>query len=75
MGKFVGLLLTVFCIWAALEVYNEGVHGAFGGKLARFADGDEVVAADTRTTPQRAGAAVGRAHVAADERRNKLLED
>lgn len=75
MGKFVGLLLTVVCIWAALEVYNEGVNGAFGGALARFGDGEEAAAADTRSTPQRAGEAVGRAHAASDARREKLLGD
>ena len=25
MGKFIGLLLTVVCIWAALEVYNDAL--------------------------------------------------
>jgi len=75
MGKFIGLLLTVVCIWAALEVYNEGVNGAFGGALARFGDGEEAAAVDSRSTPERAGAAVGRAHAAADARREKLLAE
>jgi hypothetical protein len=73
MGKFMGLLLTVGCIWAALEIYNEGVNGAFGGALAGFGNGEEAAAVDTRSTPERAGAAVGRAHAAADARREKLL--
>jgi hypothetical protein len=75
MGKFIGLLLTVVCIWAALEVYNEGVNGAFGGALARFGDGEQATAGDSLSTPKRAGAAVGRAHEAADARREKLLAD
>lgn len=74
MGKFIGLLLTVLCIWAGLEVYNEGLHGAFGGALASFEDGDQAGAPrDTRSTPQRAGAAVENAQAVAEARRNKLL--
>ena len=74
MGKFIGLLLTVVCIWAGLEVYNEGLHGAFGGALASLEGGDQAGGpTDTRTAPQRAGAAVENAHTAADARRNKLL--
>ena len=75
MGKFMGLVLTMACIWAALEVYNEGVQGAFGGALARFGDGGDAAVVDTRSTPKRAGEAVGRAHAAADARREKLLAD
>ena len=73
MGKFIGLLLTVVCLWAGLEVYNEGLHGAFGGALASLEDDEQAGPADTRTLPQRAGAAVENAHTAADARRNKLL--
>lgn len=74
MGKFIGLLLTLVCIWAGLEVYNEGLHGAFGGALASLGDAEQAGRpADTRTVPQRAGAAVEDAHAAADARRNKLL--
>jgi hypothetical protein len=74
MGKFIGLLLSVVCIWVALEVYNEGLDNAFGGALAQLGDGDGSAAAhDGRSIPQRAGAAVENAHAVADARRNKLL--
>ena len=57
MGKFIGLLLTMVCIWAGLEIYNEGLHGAFGGALASLEDGEQTGGpTDTRTAPQRAGA-------------------
>ena len=76
MGKFIGLLLTMVCIWAGLEIYNEGLHGAFGGGLASLEDGEQTGGpTDTRTAPQRAGAAVEDAHAAADARRTKLLGD
>jgi hypothetical protein len=34
MGKAIGILLVVLGIWVGLEVYMEGVQGAFGGRLA-----------------------------------------
>lgn len=34
MGKAIGILLIVTAIWVGLEVYTEGVNGAFGGRLA-----------------------------------------
>ncbi|MDJ0850304.1 MAG: hypothetical protein QNK04_18180 [Myxococcota bacterium] len=74
MGKFIGLLLTIVCIWAGLEVYNNGVHGAFGGRLAFL--GDESSATEpltARSAPQRAGTAVEDAHAQANARREKLL--
>ncbi len=74
MGKFIGLLLSLVCIWAGLEVYNNGVHGAFGGRLAFLGDGTEAAQArDPRSAPQRAGAAVEGAHAEATARREKLL--
>jgi len=74
MGKFIGLLLSLACIWVALEVYNEGLAGAFGGALAQLGDGEEAGAAhDGRSIPQRAGAAVEKANAVADARRSKLL--
>jgi hypothetical protein len=54
------------------EVYVNGTQGAFGGALASL-DGSDAAARDPRTIPQRAGAAVGRAHEEADQRRGRLL--
>jgi hypothetical protein len=34
MGKAFGILLIVTAVWVGLEVYTEGVNGAFGGRLA-----------------------------------------
>jgi hypothetical protein len=74
MGKIIGLLLAVVCIWAGMEVYNNGIHGAFNGALASLeAGGDDSAPRDTRSVPQRAGAAVERSHAAAEERRSRML--
>jgi hypothetical protein len=34
MGKAFGLVLIVVGLWVGLEIYTEGMHGAFGGVLA-----------------------------------------
>jgi hypothetical protein len=71
MGKLIGLLLTVAGIWVGLEVYQNGVEGAFGGILA----GESAQLEPAPTAPQRAGVAVQRAHGEADARRDKLLTE
>lgn len=73
MGRIIGLLLFVVCIWVGLEIYNEGIGGAFGGALASLGGSEASRPADNRSVPQRAGAAVERANAVAAERREKLL--
>lgn len=34
MGRMIGIGLIVLGIWGAVEVYNKGVAGAFGGIFA-----------------------------------------
>lgn len=36
MGKLLGLILFVLAVWVAVEVYDKGVDGAFGGLFAGF---------------------------------------
>ena len=69
MGKLVGIVLAVLGIWVGLEVYQNGVDGAFGGVHGGGASEEETRA----TVPQRAGRAVQDAHAEADERRRRLL--
>ena len=73
MGRFISLLLAVAGVWVAVEVYTNGMNGAFGGALARFGSEASDEEATPGTAPQRAGRAVEAAHSAADERRNRLL--
>lgn len=73
MGKIIGLLLVVVGIWVGVEVYSNGVDGAFGGVLASRAGDRPAAEVDRRSTPRRAGDAVENAHAAADARREKLL--
>lgn len=73
MGRFISLLLAVLGIWVAVEVYTNGVNGAFDGALARFGSGEAEEEATPGTAPQRAGRAVEAAHAEADARRSRLL--
>jgi len=75
MGRIISLLLAVLGIWVAVEVYTNGVNGAFDGALARFGGESAEEEATPGTAPQRAGRAVESAHAAAEERRSKLLDD
>ena len=74
MAKIFGMLLVVVGIWLGLEVYQNGMQGAFGGALASFGDAaDEQAVGEPRSVAQRAGAAAERAHAEAEARRNRML--
>jgi hypothetical protein len=70
MGKIIGILFLCLGVWAGMEVYLEGTQNAFGGI---FASGE--APRDERSTPQRAGDAVGRAHEEGRERLERALPD
>jgi hypothetical protein len=72
MGRIISMLLAVGTIWVCVEVYTNGLNGAFDGAFARFG-GEETEEVTPGSAPQRAGRAVESAHAAADERRSKLL--
>jgi hypothetical protein len=56
MGKVFGILLLVLCVWVAVEVYTNGVDGAFGGIFAQLGGPQaSAVPHDGRTLPQRVG--------------------
>jgi hypothetical protein len=74
MGKILGILLVVVGIWLGLEVYLNGMQGAFGGALASLeGSADEQAIRDPRSVPQRAGDAVERAHAEAEARLERML--
>jgi hypothetical protein len=63
MGRFFGLLLAVLALWAALEVYTEGLGDAFGGAFAGGAAGAKGAPspdAGPRSVVRRAGDSVER---------------
>jgi hypothetical protein len=72
MGRILGILLLVTGIWVGMEVYNEGVDGAFGGALGFLSDGEE---SGDLTTRMRVHDAVSSAHAEADARRERLLAE
>ena len=76
MGKLFGILLVVVGIWLGLEVYLNGMQGAFGGALASLgSSADEQAVRDPRSLPRRAGDAVERAHAEAEARLNRALDE
>ena len=72
MGRIIPMLLALVGIWVVIEVYNEGLSGAFNGKFARFGN-EESEDITPGTAPQRAGRAVEAAHAQAEARRANLL--
>lgn len=70
MGKVIGLLLVVCGLWVGLEVFNQGVDGAFDGA---FNGGKTPIAERRQTTAQRVGSTVEDAQAATDARRARML--
>jgi len=76
MAKIFGMLLVVVGIWLGLEVYQNGIQGAFGGALASLGgSADEQAVRDPRSVPQRAGDSVEHAHAEAEARLNRMLDE
>jgi hypothetical protein len=76
MGKAFGILLIAAMVWVGLELYLKGPGGAFGGAFSSYLGAE---AAEERveslSTPQRAGAAVERAHRRNEARYEQMLQD
>ena len=71
MGKLFGIVLLVLGIWLAVEVYTEGVNGAFGGV---FASGSADQAPVTQSTSSRAADTVRSAYEESVNRVDRQLE-
>ena len=69
MGKVFGMLVIATALWVGMEVFNEGVDGAFDGA---FSSGETPVA-ERQSTARRAGSAVESALAADEDRRARLL--
>jgi hypothetical protein len=74
MGKSIGLLLAVVAIWATVEIYTEGMDGAFGGRLASMGLADEDAESRAPVT-ERVGEAVRRAQSEQEARYDALLPE
>ena len=76
MGKAFGILLIAVMIWIGLELYLKGPGGAFGGAFSSYLGAEAAEAGEhSLSTPQRAGAAVERAHRQTEARYEQMLED
>ena len=74
MVKLFKIVLILLCVWTAVEVYSEGVNGAFGGLFAGL-DGSVLEAPANRSTPDRAADAFQRAYNKSETRVDALLEE
>jgi hypothetical protein len=72
MARLFGIVLILLGIWTGIEVYTEGVNGAFGGLFSGFSSSVEAPA--ERSTPDRAADAFQRAYNKSEERVDRLLE-
>lgn len=72
MARRLGLVLIVLAVWTAVEIYNEGVDGAFGGLFAGYTDAFDAPAG--RSSPDRATDAFQRAYNKSESRVDALLE-
>lgn len=75
MTKALGILVFVVAIWTALEVYTEGVNGAFGGRLAWLGLQDPEAAATEDGERSWAGSRAADAFDRAREERLQRFED
>ena len=76
MGKIMSLAMLVTALWVGMEIYQEGVDGAFGGTFAALGDSDgEEAPRDGRSIPRRAGDKAQAAHDEASARRTRMLEE
>ncbi len=74
MGKVFGILLIVVGVWVGMEVYTQGVRGAFGGAFAFLAaEPPPPPGEEHRWVGERARDSVTRARDEAEQRRNRLL--
>ncbi len=79
MAKPLGILAILLAIWIGLEVYQEGVDGAFGGAFAFFSSTPAAsLEADEeghRPVTKRAAHAFQRAYDKSEDRVSDALED
>lgn len=74
MGRVFGILFIVVAIWVGLEVYTEGVSGAFGGALVEVGLAEAEEAPDAPVT-ERAGRAFSRAYDASVDRVERQIDE
>ncbi len=75
MGKLFGVVVIVFGLWAAAEIYNEGTANAFGGMLARTGMVEAAKPGEEQRVGERVGSKVTQNHAEADARRDRLLAE
>lgn len=73
MGKLLRVALILGLVWVGLEIYTEGMDGAFGGILSSRKEAE--AASAYVSTPKRVGAKVSASIEQGEERTRKLLAE
>jgi hypothetical protein len=73
MGKMLRVALILGMIWFGLEVYTEGVDGAFGGIFSSKKEAE--AASHYVSTPKRVGQRVSASMQQSEERTRRLLRE
>jgi len=73
MGKMARILLVLGLAWVGVEVYTEGVDGAFGGFFSSEKEAEAAV--EYVRTPERVGERARQAMQQDEERTRRLLGD
>lgn len=63
MQKLIGIVIIVIAIWVGIEVYTQGIDGAFGGVFASLSSNEtqpdqnsaQQTPTENRTVPRRVG--------------------
>jgi hypothetical protein len=74
MGRIFGILFIMVAIWVGVEVYTEGLAGAFGGTFVEVGLVEPEEALDAPVT-ERAGRAMSRAYEASIDRVERQIDE
>ena len=75
MARILKLALLVLFVWASVEIYTNGLNGAFGGLFAQQKKTSVVDRMKLSSTLERAAGALQRAHDKSESRVEKMLEE
>jgi hypothetical protein len=74
MGRIFGILFIVLAVWTGIEVYNEGMSGAFGGAFVRLGLAEEEADLDDVPVAGRAARRLNELYEASGERVDRQAE-
>jgi hypothetical protein len=74
MGRIFGILFIVVAVWTGVEIYNEGMSGAFGGAFVRLGLAEEEVELEDVPVAGRAANRLNELYEASGDRVDRQAE-